>query len=44
MSHPEHFGKTRLIKIGDYNISEEGGVITLPHYLTFVLGKVEYDF
>lgn len=44
MSHPEHYGKTRLIKIGDYNISEEGGVITLPHYLTFVRGKVEYDF
>ncbi len=44
MSHPEHYGKTRLIKIGDYNISEKGDVITLPHYLTFVLGKVQYDF
>ena len=44
MNHPEHYGKTRLIKIGDYNISEEGDVITIPHYLTFVLGKVKYDF
>lgn len=44
MKHPEHYGKTKLIKIGDYNISEEGDVITIPHYLTFVLGKIKYDF
>ncbi len=44
MQHPEHYGKTKLIKIGDYNISEEGDIITIPHYLTFVLGKVKYDF
>lgn len=44
MSHPEHYGKTRLIKIGDYNIRQEGDIITIPHYLTFVLGKVKYDF
>ena len=39
MNHPEHYGKTKLIKIGDYNISEEGDIMTIPHYLTFVLGK-----
>ena len=39
MKHPEHYGKTKLIKIGDYNISEEKDIITIPHYLTFVLGK-----
>lgn len=44
MKHPEHYGKTKLIKIGDYNISEEGDIITIPHYLTFVLGKIKYDF
>ena len=44
MSHPEHYGKTKLIKIGDYNISENGDIITIPHYLTFVLGKTKYDF
>ena len=44
MNHPEHYGKTKLIKIGDYNISEEGDIITMPHYLTFVLGKAKYDF
>ncbi len=44
MSHPEHYGKTKLIKIGDYNISEDGDIITVPHYLTFALGKDTYDF
>lgn len=39
MNHPEHYGKTKLIKIGDYNISEEGDIITIPHYLSFVIGK-----
>ncbi len=44
MSHPDHYGKTKLIKIGDYNICESGDVITIPHYLTFVLGKTKYNF
>ncbi len=44
MKNPEHYGKTKLIKIGDYNISEEGDIITIPHYLTFVLGKLKYSF
>lgn len=44
MNHPEHYGKTKLIKIGDYNISEEGDITTIPHYLTFALGKDAYDF
>ncbi len=44
MNHPEHYGKTKLIKIGDYNISENADIITLPHYLTFVLGKTTYNF
>ena len=39
MSNPDHYGKTKLIKIGDYNISETGDIITIPHYLTFVIGK-----
>ena len=44
MNHPEHYGKTKLIKIGDYNISQEGDIITIPHYMTFALGKAKYDF
>ena len=44
MKHPEHYGKTKLIKIGDYNISETDDIITIPHYMTFVLGKNRYSF
>ena len=44
MKHPEHYGKTKLIKIGDYNVSETEDIITIPHYLTFALGKSKYDF
>ena len=39
MNNPNHYGKTKLIKIGDYNISEVGDTITIPLYLTFILGK-----
>jgi len=44
MKHPDHYGKTKLIKIGDYNVSEERDIITIPHYLVFALGKLRYDF
>ena len=36
--------KTKLIKIGDYNVSEEGDIITIPHYLIFALGYTKYEF
>lgn len=39
MNNPNHYGKTKLIKIGDYNVGEVGDVLTIPHYLTFMLGK-----
>ncbi len=44
MAHREHYGKTKLIKIGDYNITENRDVVTMPTYLTFVLGKEKYEF
>lgn len=44
MKHPEQYGKTKLIKIENHNISEKDGTITIPHYLTFLLGKIKYDF
>ncbi len=39
MAHPEHYGKTKLIRIGAYNIGENEDILTIPHYLTFMLGK-----
>ena len=43
MTHPKHYGPTKLIKIGAYNIGETGDILTIPHYLVFMLGKqIEY--
>ncbi len=42
MSHPDHYGKVKLIKFGDYNIGYSGEYITLPYYLIFALFKNEY--
>ncbi len=44
MKHPDHYGKVKLIKIGEYNIGEENGIITIPHYLTFALEHNNDDF
>ena len=44
MKNPGHYGKTKLIKIGDYKIGQEGDIVTIPHYLTFLLGKTKFDF
>lgn len=37
MSHPDHYGKTSLIKIKDSNLIEAGGILTIPHYMAFLL-------
>ena len=39
MAHPDHYGKTQLIKIKDSNISEANGVLTIPHYMAHLLFK-----
>ena len=42
MSHPEHYGETRLIKFGDYNIGFENNILTLPYYFAFALARDLY--
>ncbi len=42
MAHPDHYGKTKLLKIGDYNVGEKDDIITIPHYMTFLLGRNQY--
>ncbi len=37
--HPEHYGKTNLIVIKDKNISYQDGILTIPHYMTYLLFK-----
>lgn len=39
LNNPNHYGKTKLIKIGDYNIGKNNGMLTIPHYLTFLINK-----
>ena len=42
LSHPEHYGKTRLLKLGSMNVGEEGGVLSMPSYLAFALGRASF--
>lgn len=37
MSHPEHYGSVKLLKIGDYQIGEDGNILTIPHYMMFLI-------
>lgn len=37
MSNPEHYGPTKLLKIGDYQVGEEGDILTIPHYMMFLI-------
>ena len=39
MSNPDHYGITKLIKFGDYNIGYENNILTLPYYLVFALRR-----
>ena len=39
MIHPEHYGPTKRIKISDDNVGENGDILTIPHDMTFSLGK-----
>jgi len=39
MANQDHYGKTKLLKIGDYNIGETKDILTIPHYLVFLLGR-----
>lgn len=37
MAHPDHYGKTQLIKIKDSNLGIADGVLTIPHYMAHLL-------
>lgn len=39
VAHPDHYGKTRLIKIKDSNIGYTDGVLIIPHYMAYLLLK-----
>ncbi len=35
--HPEHYGKTKLVKITGGNLTFADGILTIPHYMAFLL-------
>lgn len=37
LKHPEKYGVKHIIKFGDYNIGRNGGLLTLPTYMQFLL-------
>ena len=39
MANKDHYGFTKLLKIGDYNVGENNDILTIPHYMMFMLGK-----
>lgn len=41
MNNKEHYGVTKLIKFGDYNITQQNDILTLPYYLVFLLNRTK---
>ena len=39
LQHPDKYHVHQAIKLGDYNIGEKDGVLTLPLYMAFLLKK-----
>lgn len=37
LAHPEHYHVSQAIKLGDYNVGRAGEILTLPHYMAFLL-------
>lgn len=37
LSHPEKYHIRNAIKLGDYNVGEKDGILTLPSYMAFLL-------
>ncbi len=39
MAHPDHYGVTKLLRIGDYKLGEVNDILTIPHYMSFLIGR-----
>ena len=37
MAHPDHYGKTQLIRIKDSNLGVANDILTIPHYMAYLL-------
>ncbi|MCQ2078961.1 MAG: DUF4143 domain-containing protein, partial [archaeon] len=41
LAHPETYGVNRCIKLGRYNIGDDGRILTLPHYAAFLVDELD---
>ena len=39
INNPNHYGKTRLIKIKDSNLGFANNILTIPYYMAYLLFK-----
>ena len=39
MAHPDHYGKTKLIRVKELNVGFKDGILTIPHYMAYLLFK-----
>lgn len=37
LNHPEKYHVEHAIKIGNYNVGRTGSMLTIPHYMAFLL-------
>ncbi|MBR1808372.1 MAG: ATP-binding protein [Paludibacteraceae bacterium] len=37
LNHPEKYNVAHAVKIGDYNVGRNGAILTIPHYMAFLL-------
>lgn len=37
MKHPDHYGKTKLVRVKETNLGYADGVLTIPHYMVHLL-------
>lgn len=40
LNHPETYHVTQAVKLGDDNVGCAGGILTLPHYMAFLLTEI----
>ncbi len=40
LNHPEKYHVRSAVKLGDYNVGREGQILTLPHYMAFLLKEM----
>lgn len=39
LAHPEHYGPTRLIYVKAANLGESDGILTIPHFMSYLLAQ-----